>query len=470
MTDREQGTDIEQKADREQNTFEKIRITIPVKAQAIMDRLTAAGYEAYVVGGCVRDSILGREPQDWDITTSAKPEQVKALFPRTIDTGLQHGTVTVLQDREEFEVTTYRIDGKYEDSRHPSEVLFTPDLKEDLKRRDFTINAMAYSETAGLVDLFGGLEDIRGRIVRCVGDPLERFGEDALRILRAIRFSAQLGYDIEGGTREGIRRLAPSLRRISAERIQMELVKLLTSDHPDDLRIACELGVTRVFFPEFDVAMETGQNHPHHRYTVGEHTLHSLQYVRPDKRLRLAMLLHDIGKPATRTTDGDGVDHFHGHPAVGERMAEDFLRRLKFDNDTIREVCKLVLYHDYGNSVEPDMRIVRRAVNRIGEDAFPALFEIKRADVLAQSDYMRQEKLELIDRWQELYRQVREQNQCVSLKELAVNGSDLIQAGWKPGKELGMVLQKLLELVLEEPRYNTAEFLLAEAEKYKEKP
>ena len=456
--------------DRGQKPGEKIRIFIPVKAQAIMDTLTAAGYEAYVVGGCVRDSILGREPQDWDITTSAKPEQVKALFPRTIDTGLQHGTVTVMQDREGFEVTTYRIDGKYEDSRHPCEVIFTPDLEEDLKRRDFTINAMAYSEKAGLVDLFGGMEDMRRGIVRCVGDPLERFGEDALRILRAVRFSAQLGYDIDGDTKEGIRKLAPSLQKISAERIQAELVKLITSDHPDDLRTAWKLGVTKVFFPEFDVAMETEQNHPHHRYTVGEHTLQSLKYVKPEKKLRLAMLLHDIGKPCTLERDEDGVTHFHGHPAVGEKIAEDFLRRLKFDNDTIHEVCKLVLYHDYGNGVDIDIRLARRAMNRIGEDAFPALFEIKRADVLAQSDYMRQEKLELIHRWQELYRRVREQNQCISLKDLAVNGSDLIHAGWKPGKELGMVLQKLLDLVLEEPRCNTAEILLAEAEKYKEKP
>lgn len=456
--------------DREQKTGEKIRIDIPAKAQYIIDALTAAGYEAYVVGGCVRDSILGREPQDWDITTSAKPEQVKALFSRTIDTGLQHGTVTVMQDKEGFEVTTYRIDGKYEDSRHPREVIFTPDLEEDLKRRDFTINAMAYNDNAGLVDLFGGMEDIRGGIVRCVGDPLERFGEDALRILRAIRFSAQLGYDIDNETQAGIRRLASSLRKISAERIQTELVKLITSAHPDNLRTAYELGVTKVFFPEFDVAMETEQNHPHHMYTVGEHTLHSLNYVKPDKKLRLAMLLHDIGKPVTLERDEDGVTHFHGHPAAGEKIAEDFLRRLRFDNDTIHDVCKLVLYHDYGNSVEPDMRIVRRAVNQIGEEAFPALFEIRRADVMAQSGYMRQEKLELIHKWQELYRKVQEQNQCVSLKELAVNGSDLIKAGWKPGKELGTVLQKLLDMVLEEPGCNTAEILLAEAEKYKEKP
>ncbi|MCM1303127.1 MAG: HD domain-containing protein [Lachnospiraceae bacterium] len=455
--------------EREQKTGE-IRITIPEKAQHIMDVITAAGYEAYVVGGCVRDSVLGREPQDWDITTSAKPEQVRALFSRTIDTGLQHGTVTILQGRESFEVTTYRIDGTYEDSRHPREVTFTPDLTEDLRRRDLTINAMAYNKETGLVDLFGGMEDIRAGLIRCVGDPMERFGEDALRILRAIRFSAQLGYGIQDETREGIRKLAPTLMHISAERIQAELVKLLVSPHPDALRTAYELGVTKVFFPEFDVAMVTEQNHPHHRYTVGEHTLHSLNYVEPDKKLRLAMLLHDIGKPATLTVDEEGVTHFHGHPAVSERMARDFLRRLKFDNDTIHDVCKLVLYHDHGNGVEPDMRIVRRSVNKIGEDAFPALFDIKRADVMAQSDHMRQEKLELIDRWQELYEKVLEQKQCVSLKGLAVNGSDLIRAGFRPGKELGEVLQKLLDLVLEQPCCNRADILLAEAEKYKKKP
>ncbi len=457
-------------AEKEKKADGEIRIEIPAKAQYIIDTIMAAGYEAYVVGGCVRDSVLGRVPQDWDITTSAKPEQVKVLFPRTIDTGLQHGTVTVMQDKEGFEVTTYRIDGQYEDSRHPKEVIFTPDLEEDLKRRDFTINAMAYNKKAGLVDIFGGLEDIRAGLVRCVGDPMERFGEDALRMLRAVRFSAQLGYAIDSGTGEGIRKLAATLQKISAERIQAELVKLITSPHPDYLRTAYELGMTEVFFPEFDVAMETEQKHPHHRYSVGEHTLHSLLHVRPDKRLRLAMLLHDIGKPSTLTRDKDGVTHFHGHPAVSAEMAEGFLRRLRFDNDTIREVCRLVLYHDYGNSVEPDMRVVRRAVHKIGEEAFPELFEVKRADILAQSEYMRQEKLELTDRWQRIYEEVLEQKQCISLKSLAVNGSDLIRAGWKPGKELGDVLQKLLEIVLDQPQCNTAELLLAEAEKYKKKP
>lgn len=443
----------------------KIKISVPQKAQYIIETIKNAGFEAYVVGGCVRDSILGREPEDWDITTSARPEQVKELFPRTIDTGIKHGTVTVMLDRESFEVTTYRIDGKYEDSRHPREVTFTPNLREDLRRRDFTINAMAYNEESGLVDLYGGLEDIERRIIRCVGNAKERFREDALRIMRAIRFSAQLGYTIEEQTGEAIRELAPTLTAISAERIQAELVKLLMSPHPDYLRDAYDMGVTKVILPEFDVCMNTPQRHLHHMYNVGEHILHSLTEIEPDRILRIAMMLHDIGKPATLKTDEDGITHFHGHNVVGEQMSRKILKRLRFDNDTIDIVCRLVMYHDYGNSVIPSMRVVRRAINRVGEDVFPLLFSIKRADVAAQSDYLRREKLDTIDQWQRMYERIVEEKQCVSLKTLAVTGRDLINIGYKPGPELGERLQALLELVLEYPEYNTKEYLLKEVQK-----
>ncbi len=444
-----------------------IRITVPPKGKYIIETIQRAGFEAYVVGGCVRDSILGREPQDWDITTSAGPGQVKALFPRTIDTGLQHGTVTVMQQGEGFEVTTYRIDGTYEDGRHPSQVTFTSDLREDLRRRDLTINAMAYNDTEGLVDLFGGMADLEAGVVRCVGNPRERFEEDALRILRAIRFSAQLGFCIEEGTAAAIRELAPTLSRISAERIQAELVKLLVSPRPEYLRIAYDMGVTKVFLPEFDKACETPQNHPHHCCSVGEHILKSLEHVEPDKVLRLTMLLHDIGKPAVLTVDGAGRSHFHGHAAVGAKMAGDILRRLKFDNDTIRMVCRLVQYHDYGNGQDIDIRLARRALHRIGEEAFPAIFAVKRADIYAQSEYMREEKLSRLAQWQSLYKEILDKKQCVSLKTLAVGGSDLLAVGWKPGKDLGEALQHLLELVLEEPERNTKEWLLAAAEEYR---
>ena len=442
-----------------------MKVELPEKAKYIIDTITQAGYEAYIVGGCVRDVILGRTPEDWDITTSAKPEQVKALFRRTIDTGIQHGTVTVMLDKEGFEITTYRIDGKYEDSRHPKEVTFTPNLAEDLKRRDFTINAMAYNEEAGLIDLFGGMEDIERKMIRCVGDARERFREDALRMMRAIRFSAQLGYTIEEQTKEAIRELAPNLKNISAERIQVELVKLLVSPHPDYLRIAYDTGVTKVIFPEFDKAMETPQNHPHHQYNVGEHTLRSLSCVEPDKHLRLAMLFHDIGKPGTLTVDAEGITHFHNHAAVGEELTKSVLRRLKFDNDTVETVSKLVRYHDYGNGVNPDMQIVRRAMNKIGEDIFPMLFPVKYADLMAQSAYKRQEKTDMLEKWKALYEQIVAQNQCVSLKTMAVTGSDLIAAGMKPGRELGIMLNTLLDLVLENPQNNTKEFLLSEVKK-----
>ena len=436
-----------------------MKLTIPVNAEKILRVLEKQGFEAFIVGGCVRDSILGRRPDDWDITTSARPEQVKALFRRTVDTGLKHGTVTVLMDKESYEVTTYRIDGEYEDGRHPKEVAFTASLEEDLKRRDFTINAMAYHPDRGLVDLFRGMDDIRAEIIRCVGNPLERFGEDALRILRAVRFSAQLGFSIEAETKTGIEELAPNLKLVSAERIQTELVKLLVSPHPDYFLTAYETGITRQFLPEFDACMETGQNTPHHCLSVGLHTLQSLLNIRPDKVLRLTMLLHDIGKPAVKKTDENGRDHFKMHGPAGEKMASAILRRLKFDNDTISKVCRLIRWHD--DRPAPDMCSVRRAVNRIGEDIFPLYLEVQRADMLAQSTYKREEKAARLEGVNECYRKILEEGQCVSLKSMAVKGRDLIAAGYAPGPELGEILNRLLEHVLEHPEDNEKDRLLA---------
>ena len=444
---------------------QNIRIEMPEKARHIINTITRAGFEAYAVGGCVRDSILGRKPEDWDITTSAKPEQVKELFSHTVDTGLQHGTVTVMLGREGFEVTTYRIDGNYEDGRHPRNVVFTPSLEEDLRRRDLTINAMAYNESRGLVDVFGGLEDMKAGVVRCVGKPAERFGEDALRILRAVRFSAQLGYTIEEGTKAAAAALAPTLARISAERIQTELVKLMVSPHPEYLRLACGCGITQVIMPEFDRAMKTEQCHPHHCYSVGEHILASLGYVRADRVLRLAMLFHDIGKPEVMTVDEKGITHFHGHGEASAALAESIMKRLRFDNDTLQTVCRMVRFHDYKNNAQPNRAMVRRAVNRAGGDIFSGLLEIWYADIMAQSDYMRKEKLDNLEQWRTLYEEICARHQCVSLKDLAVTGADLIAAGWKPGRELGEMLQKLLELVLDQPECNTKERLLEEAER-----
>lgn len=435
-----------------------MKIALPEKVSFIINTLMRAGYEAYAVGGCVRDVMLNRTPMDWDITTSAKPYEVKQLFGHTIDTGILHGTVTVMLEQEGFEVTTYRIDGEYEDARHPKEVSFTSDLLEDLKRRDFTINAMAYNDTQGLVDAFDGVGDLKRGIIRCVGRATERFSEDALRMLRAVRFSAQLGFVLEEETRAAIVELAPNIAKVSAERIQMELVKLLTSNHPEEIRTAYETGLTAVFLPEFDRMMETAQNNPHHCYTVGEHTLMALQGVEADKVLRFTMLLHDVAKPVCRTTDENGTDHFYGHPQKGSEMARMILRRLKFDNDTTDRVSALVRWHDDNPELSP--RSVRRAISRIGLERYPALFAVKRADTLAQSMYRREEKLKYLHDYEMLYQEVMEKQQCLTIKQLAVTGSDLIEAGMQPGKEIGSVLKKLLELVLEDPELNTKEKLL----------
>lgn len=434
-----------------------MKITLPEKVSTIIENLQLHGHEAFAVGGCVRDSVLARTPQDWDITTSARPEEIKNLFTRTVDTGIEHGTVTVLLGKDSFEVTTYRIDGAYEDSRHPKEVIFTSNLEEDLKRRDFTINAMAYNDDVRLVDPFGGMKDLNRHLIRCVGDPMERFSEDALRILRAVRFSAQLAFPIEPKTAEAIRELAPTLENISAERIQAELVKLLTSDHPERIQDAYELGITKVILPEWDAMVGVKQNTPHHVYDVAEHTLHAMMNIKNDKILRLTMLFHDMGKVMMKTTDLEGQDHFKGHALISEGLARSIMRRLKFDNDTIKKVTKLVCYHDY--RVEPTAQNVRRAMNRIGVDLFPFYLAVQLADVKAQSPYRRRAKIEDIIAMRELYQETLIEDHCVTLKGLAVTGKDLMELGMQPGKELGSTLNELLEWVIDEPSCNKKEIL-----------
>lgn len=437
-----------------------IRLPDPVKN--IIHTLSAAGYEAFAVGGCVRDTLLGRIPDDWDITTSAPPMEIKRLFPRTVDTGLKHGTVTVMEKNTGYEVTTYRIDGEYLDARHPKDVTFTSDLREDLKRRDFTINAMAYNQTQGLVDEFEGIFDLKMGRIRCVGDPKERFSEDALRMLRAVRFSAQLGFFIEEETAQAIRELAPTIEKVSAERIQTELVKLLVSPHPETLKKAWEYGLTKVFLPEFDQMMAMPQHTPHHCYSVGEHTLCAMQKIRADRVLRLTMLLHDVAKPVCVRTDENGRDHFHGHPAEGADLAAKILRRLKFDNDTTARVKTLIRWHD--DRPEADEVHVRKAISRVGAEAYPLLLEVKRADVQAQSTYRQEEKLKKIDAYEKIYRECMEKKQCLTRSGLAVSGSDLIrELGIKPGREIGVLLDQLLELVLESPALNQRERLLEAA-------
>ncbi len=436
-------------------------INIPRPAAKVLERLHELGYEACVVGGCVRDSLLGMTPEDWDITTSATPGQVKQAFARTIDTGEKHGTVTVRMDGESLEVTTYRIDGDYADHRHPDQVQFTPDLEEDLKRRDFTINAMAYNDKDGLIDLFHGVDDLKRGVIRCVGDARERFTEDALRIFRAVRFCAKLGFELDPQTKKAAADMAPSLRYVSAERIHMELEKLLVSDHPEMIRLAWECGITKVILPEFDAEMEAVQNNAHHRITVGEHTIRTMCACDPDRILRLTMLLHDSGKPVCQTIDDKGVYHYHGHAAPGAVIAEKVCERLKYDKATERTVVHLIRNH----SLYPELSHegVRRAVVQLGEDLFPLFLKVKRADISGQSIEVQEKKFKYMDEMESIYRMILARGDCLSLKTLAVTGNDLIAAGIPRGRKIGEILNILLDEVLSDPSRNEKTYLLSRA-------
>ena len=455
-----------------------MRIDLPKEVRTIIGILQTAGFEAYAVGGCVRDTLLGRTPEDWDITTSAAPQQIKELFHATVDTGIRHGTVTVLLNHTGYEVTTYRLDGKYEDHRHPKEVVFTGDLSEDLKRRDFTINAMAYNEEQGLVDLFGGREDLEKGIIRCVGDPVERFSEDALRIMRAARFSAQLGFSVSEDTLEAMKRLSPDLKRVSAERVRTELTKLLLSDHPEKLLTCYECGITAVVFPEFDRMMGQSQNNPHHCYNVGVHTVKCLEYlhtdpdyIRADKKLRTVlnytMLLHDVAKPLCVSTDKNGQEHFYGHQELGAELAADIMKRLKFDNETIHAVKKLVKYHDARFQIRQDSRkALRKLVSLVGVDMMPYLFPVGRSDNAGQSETYSSQSLENLQRIESMYREILERKECVCLRDLAVTGRDLMEIGYTSGPSLGQALKALLHEVIQDPERNTREQLLALSAEY----
>jgi tRNA nucleotidyltransferase (CCA-adding enzyme) len=448
--------------------MERIQIAIPEKAEAILSRLMEAGFEAYVVGGCVRDSLTGRKPKDWDITTSARPWQVKALFERTIDTGIEHGTVTVMIGHEGYEVTTYRIDGEYEDCRHPKQVLFTDNLVEDLKRRDFTINAMAYNKVAGVVDAFDGIGDLKRGVVRCVGDPGERFDEDALRILRAVRFSAQLGFEIDAATKAAIVQKAPQLVHISAERIQMELVKILTSPHPAHIKLACDLGITAVVMPEYDRIRGVSQHTPNHIYDVETHTLKALENVEADTILRWTMLMHDFGKPDVKKVAEDGREIFYKHPEVSARYADAIMKRLKFDNYTRERVVRLVKWH--GLKYDDAETSVRRALNRVGEDIFEEFLKVQRADVLAKNPKVIPAKIALLERKEQTFRKIIAEKQCFTIRQLAISGRDLMTAGILPGPLLGAVLEKLTEAVIDDQSLNEKDKLIALAMTLKDDP
>lgn len=404
-----------------------MRIDIPKQVEWILSRLKSEGYEAYAVGGCVRDALLGRIPEDWDITTSAKPEEVKQIFGRTVDTGLQHGTVTVMKDHTGYEITTYRIDGEYEDGRHPKEVEFTSDLKEDLRRRDFTINAMAYSHETGIVDIFGGMEDLDKRVIRCVGTAMERFTEDALRILRAIRFSAQLGFEIETQTYEALSVIAPNLAHVSKERIQMELTKTLLSAHPERILLVEETGMSPFLSKTFPTVFESLKKA---ELFIGRPVeLSFAGQLRQDKALRYAALLF----------------------AAGDAVAGTVLKEIKMDNDTSKKVKTLTQF--LLPPIPENSGELRKLMSCMSSSLFDDLLELKQV--------MLPEYKEEVAAAEQMRDAIRAAGDCLSMKDLAVSGSDLIEAGMKPGQELGKKLEELFQLVLNHPDYNTKEYLLS---------
>lgn len=423
------------------------RITIPDGAREIIDTLTSAGFEAYVVGGCVRDSLLGLEPHDWDICTSALPSDVMSIFSekRIIGTGMKHGTVTILTDSGGYEVTTFRIDGDYSDHRRPDSVTFTTSLDEDLSRRDFTINAMAYNDAVGLIDPFGGIYSLCNREISCVGSPAHRFEEDALRIMRALRFASTYGFCIEDRTAKAIHLFAPSLNNIAVERIQSELCKLLLGDGA--LNILLDYSdVIATIIPEIEPCIGFDQNNRYHEYTVYDHIAHAVSnYKGKDISVKVALLLHDIGKPLCYTEDING-GHFHGHAVPSRDIAEAVMNRLRFDNRTKAEVLELVLYHDA--VIEPTPKTVRRWLNKIGEHRFSQLLKVRMADILAHSKGTQQSRIERCNALKSLIAEVLEAEQCFSLKDLAIHGNDVLSLGVPEGKIVGNILRHILDMVI----------------------
>lgn len=427
---------------------------VPEYVRSVMEQLTVAGYSAYLVGGAVRDLALGKKPNDYDITTNALPEQVKSIFPHVVLTGEKHGTVTVVTNSGNVEVTTMRKDGIYKDNRRPETVQFTFDIEEDLARRDFTINAMAISNDGWIGQ--EGLDDLRKHIIKTVGNPDERFREDALRMLRAIRFSCQLLFEIEDNTLESISRNKLLINNISKERIKDELSKMLTSDYPGaGIEILRTTGLLEIILPEVYAMVGFDQHNVHHNKDVYYHTIEVLDGVRNDLTLRLSALFHDIGKPKTFSMDEDGCGHFYKHHVIGADMTRDILQRLRFDNKTIDDACILVLEHmsRYDSLRKSN---IKRFINRVGIENLDKLFELQIADVGAGKSV---QDVSCILNLKHEVDKILNEKQPLTVKDLKINGYDLIAMGLTPGRKIGNVLKELLDAVLAKPELNNEDYL-----------
>lgn len=443
------------------------KIAIPYGARYILRLLEDSLEDAYIVGGCVRDSILGKTPHDWDICTSAKPGEVLALMAehgiKTIETGLQHGTVTAVIGDESYEITTFRVDGEYSDNRRPDTVAFIGHVEEDLARRDFTINAMAYNEYEGFVDPYGGCGDLLQELVRCVGNPDDRFKEDGLRIMRALRFAATYGFKIEKHTAAAIHRNKDLLNNIAAERIQSELTRMLCGKGALDILLEYS-DVMAVIIPELGPCIGFDQNNKYHIYNVYDHIAHAVDSYRgTDISIKMALLLHDIGKPHCYTEDHNG-GHFHGHGVISHKLAKDVMERLRFDNKTKEEVLTLVLYHDA--EIHPGTRSVKRWLNKVGAVPFHNLITVRFADMYAHADINRDERITKYFAILKTAGDVLKERQCFQIKDLAVNGQDIMSLYVPEGPIVGKVLRHLLDKVIAEEIENERDALMKEAAYY----
>ena len=442
-----------------------MKINIPDPVNLIIETFYNNGYEAYMVGGCIRDSLLSKNPKDYDIATSAPPSITESLFEKTIPTGIKHGTITVLINNEPFEVTTYRTEGTYKDNRHPEEVSFVTNIKDDLSRRDFTINAFAYNEKERLKDYFNGIEDLKNKIIRTVGDSNTRFNEDALRMLRAIRFSSQLGFSIEEKTLNAIIKNKYLIKNISLERIRDELSKILLSDNPKKgFLLLKECGILDIIIPELTPSIDFNQRNKYHHEDVFNHSLSVLENTPKDLTLRLAALFHDIGKPECFFLDEKGNGRFFGHNNVSSDITKKILKRLRFDNKTIKNVSLLIKEHM--NVLDnPSDAAIKRLINRVSLENINLLFSLQEADIKSLKDSI--DPLNKLNIMKDKANKIINSKEPLSVKDLSIDGSDLINnLSIKPGKIIGDTLNHLFKLVLENPKLNNKEYLLIEAKEY----
>lgn len=444
-------------------------LQLPKNVEYILNTLNESGYSAYVVGGCVRDALQGKSPHDWDICTSCLPDETAGIFEgmghHVLKTGLKHGTVTLLIDGEGYEITTFRTDGDYSDHRRPDSVFFTTSLRDDLSRRDFTINAMAYSPGEGLIDYFGGRQDLERRVIRCVGDPGQRFNEDALRILRALRFCSVFGFSIDAATERSIQLNRLLLQEISGERIRDELCKILVTQHAARL-LRHYADVFSVVIPEIAPCVGFSQNNPYHIYDVWEHTLNAIDESPDDLLVRLALLFHDVGKPLSYSEDEKGIGHFYGHSAISEQITRARMRALRFSNREIDAVSQLVKHHN--DDVQLATAYARRLLNKLGSfEQARRLIDVMKADVAAQDHALYHQRTDKLCSFGLIIRKIESDSLAFKIKDLVIDGHDLMAIGYEAGPGIGQVLKQLLDEVISGDLPNTKAALIAYAAKYK---